>query len=213
MVDYEMIHQARSTLHNLVLEKWLTEDVFSLRWWSMVGLVAVSYLICFSLFDKKRISVLFLFGSLLTVGASVYETVGVNFVLWFCATPVFPIVPCLFVPYLTVLPVYYMLIFQYTTTWRQFSLWNFIAVSIYAFILLPVFMHYKISEMDNWQPIYHIPFIFFIASLARAVTLFLIKIEQREAKLAKNSSLQPENFQPAMKPLHTQDDQQGEPEK
>ena len=213
MVDYEMIHQARSTLHALVLEKWLTEDVFSLRWWSMVGLVAISYLICFSLFDKKRISVLFLFGSLLTVGASVYETVGVNFVLWFCATPIFPIVPCLFVPYLTVLPVYYMLIFQYTTTWRQFSLWNFIAVSIYSFILLPVFIHFRISEMDNWQPIYHIPFVFFIASLARAVTLFLMNIEQREAKLETSLSLKTRYLQPAMKPINTQEDEQNDPDK
>ena len=210
MAEYEVIQQARITLHGLVMEKWLTEDVLSWRWWSMVGLVALSYLICFKLFDKQRIIVLFLFGSLLTVGASVYETVGVNFVLWFCATPVFPIVPCLFVPYLTVLPVYYMLIFQYTTTWRQFSLWNLIAVSLYSFVLLPVFIHFKISEMNNWQPFYHIPFIFAIASLARAVTLLLVTIEQRQVKMTGSFAPAASHLQPAMKPVDTGEDQQGD---
>jgi hypothetical protein len=206
-----MIHQARIALHELVMEKWLAEDVFSLRWWSMVGLVALSYLICFSLFDKRRISKLFLFGSLLTVGAAVYETIGVNFVLWFCATPIFPIVPCLFVPYLTVLPVYYMLIFQYTNTWRQFSLWNLIAVSVYSFVLLPVFIHFKISEMDNWRPVYHIPFLFVIASLARATTLLLIKIEQRQEKMARTVSSTAMPLQPAMKPVDNPEDGKNEP--
>lgn len=211
MVSPELIHQTRIALHNLVLTKWLEEDLFSLRWWSMVGLVAVSYLICFSLFDKRRISKLFLFGSLLTVGAAVYETVGVNFVLWFCATPVFPIVPCLFVPYLTVLPVYYMLIFQYTTTWRQFSLWNLIAVSVYSFILLPLFIHFKIAEMDNWQPVYHMPFLFAIASLARAVTLLLVGIEERQEKTAGSLSSSNMLHQPAMRPRDAKQDRQDEP--
>jgi hypothetical protein len=211
MVTPEMILQARTTLHDLVLTKWLAEDVFSPRWWSMVVLVMLSYLLCFSRFDKRRLSKIFLFGSLLTVGAAVYETVGVNFVLWFCSTPVFPIVPCLFVPYLTILPVYYMLIFQYTTTWRQFSLWNLIAISVYSFVLLPIFIYFKISEMDNWQPVYHMPFLFAIASLARAVTLLLIDIEQRQEKTVKSFFSTAMIHQPAMKPMGTEKDWEDEP--
>jgi len=56
MVTPEMIHQARTTLHELVMTKWLAEDLFSPRWWGMVVLVMLSYLICFSLFDKRLIS-------------------------------------------------------------------------------------------------------------------------------------------------------------
>ena len=169
-----------------------------------------SYLLCFSLFDKRRLSKLFLFGSLLTVGAAVYETVGVNFVLWFCATPIFPIVPCLFVPYLTILPVYYMLIFQYTNTWRQFSLWNLVAVSVYSLVLLPIFIHFKIVELDNWRAVYHMPMLFGIASLARAVTLLLIGIEQRQEQLAGNFAAMAALQQPAMKPTNRRHDREDE---
>lgn len=31
MVTHEMIYQTRTTLHGLILEKWLAEDVFSPR--------------------------------------------------------------------------------------------------------------------------------------------------------------------------------------
>ncbi|MBC7914550.1 MAG: hypothetical protein H7Y07_10560 [Pyrinomonadaceae bacterium] len=211
MVTYEMIFQARTTLHNLILVKWLEEDVFSPRWWSIVVLVALSYLLCFSLFDKRRLSKLFLFGSLLTVGVVVYETVGVNFVFWVCATPIFPIIPCLFVPYLTILPVYYMLIFQYTTTWRQFSLWNLVAVSVYSLVLLPIFIHFKIVILDNWQEVYHMPMLFAIASLARAVTLLLENIEQRQEMKARNFSSTAMFSQPVMKPVDAEKKREDEP--
>lgn len=208
MVTLEMIYQARAALHELILTKWLEEDVFSPRWWSMVILVALSYWVCFKLFDKRRMSKLFLFGSLLTVGASVYETVGINFLLWVCATPIFPIIPCLFVPYLTILPVYYMLIFQYTTTWKQFSLWNLIAVSIFSLVLIPSFVYFKIVRLDNWHAVYHMPMLFAIASLARAVTLLLVDIEQRQEKLEGNFSSTGMVYQPVMKPLDTPGDRE-----
>lgn len=211
MVTHEMIYQTRTTLHNLILVKWLEEDVFSSRWWSMVVLIALSYLLCFSLFDKRRLSKLFLFGSLLTVGAVVYETVGTNFVLWVCATPIFPIIPCLFVPYLTILPIYYMLIFQYTTTWRQFSLWNLVAVSVYSLVLLPIFIHFKIVILDNWRAVYNMPMLFAIASLARAVTLLLEDIEQRQEMKARNFSSAAIFSQPVMKPVDAEKKREDEP--
>lgn len=180
MVTPEMIHQTRITLHELVLAKWLAEDVFSLRWWGMVVLITLSYLLCFSLLDKRRLSRIFLFGSLLAIGITVYETVGVSFVFWFCATPILPIVPCLFAADLTVLPLYYLLVFQYTTTWRQFSIWNLITVSIFSLILQPLLVYFGIYELDNWLSVYNIPMLFALAMLARAITLLIIGIEQRQ---------------------------------
>lgn len=210
MVTYDMISQARTSLHELVLAKWLAEDVFSPRWWGMVALVAFSYLLCFNLFDKRRLSTLFLFGSLLAVGLVVYEIIGVNFLLWSCVLPVFPLTPCLFIPYLTTLPVFYMLIFQYSTTWRQFSLWNLIAAGVLTLVLQPIFIYFKIYQVNNWLTVYHIPFVFAIASLARAVTLLLIGIEQRQEKLTDNFASASVLHQPAMKPIEPQEDRQNE---
>jgi len=104
-----------------------------------------------------------------------------------------------------------MLIFQYTTTWRQFSLWNLIAVSVFSLVLQPIFIYLRIVELDNWQAIYHMPFLFSIASLARVVTLLLIGIEQRQEKMAGEFSSTTMLHQPAMKPMDIRKDREDEP--
>jgi hypothetical protein len=55
------------------------------------------------------------------------------------------------------------------------------------------------------------PFLFAIASLARAVTLLLIGIEQRQEKMAGNFSSTPMLHQPAMKPMDNRKDREDEP--
>lgn len=179
MVTLEMIHQARITLHELVLTKWLTEDVFSLRWWGMVAFIALSYVVCLNLLDKRRLSNILLFGSLLTVGMAAAETIGVSFVLWYCATPILPIVPCIFASDFTIIPLYYMLVYQFTSAWKQFALWNAITAGIFAFIFQPIVVHFKIFELDKWSYIYTFAIVFFIASLARAVTLGILAAEEK----------------------------------
>lgn len=186
MITNEMIFQAKANMHRLVLTKWLNQDVFSVRWWSLIALIIVSYIICFSLLDKRRASTLFLFGALICVGEAVAEDVGINFLLWSCQVPVLPIIPCLFVPYLTVIPAFYMLIYQYTKSWKQFSLWNLIAASIIALVLQPIFIYFGIYHVHGyWRTVYNIPIIFFITSLARATTIFLVKTDERYRRISK----------------------------
>lgn len=179
MVTSEMINQARTTLHNLVLTRWLTEDVFSPRWWCMVAFILFTYVLCISLLNKRRLIKILLFGSLVAVGMLADESIGVSFVLWYCTTPIIPIVPCIFASTITILPLYYMLVYQYTSSWKQFTIWNVLVAGVYALVFQPILVHFKIYQLDNWRYIYTLLSVFFIASLARAVTLWIIGIEEK----------------------------------
>lgn len=179
MVTLEMIRDARVALHDLVLNKWLTTDLFSLRWFGMVVFIIFSYILCFMLIDKKWLGRILLFGSLFTVGMSVYETVGVSFVLWYCATPVLPVVPCLFASDLTIAPLYYMIVFQKTSAWKDFFIWNLVAAGIFAFAYQPVVAHFKIFELDNWNFVFTFISVFLLSSLARFATLWILSVENR----------------------------------
>lgn len=179
MVTLEMIHQARTTLHNLILTKWLTEDVFSPRWLGMIAFILFSYVLCLSLLNKRRLSKILLFGSLLSIGMVALEAIGVSFVLWYCSTPIMPIVPCIFASTVTILPLYYMLVYQYTSSWKQFTIWNALTAGVFALVIEPILVHFNIYEIDNWRYIYTLLAVFFIASLARAVTLWIIGIEEK----------------------------------
>ena len=72
-----------------------------------------------------------------------------------------------------------MLVYQYTSSWKQFIIWNAITASAFAFIVEPILVHFKIYEVDNWRYIYTLFAVFAIASLTRAVTLWILGIEEK----------------------------------
>jgi hypothetical protein len=121
MITFEMIRQAKMTLHNLVYIKWIVDDVFSPKWWGFVALIAFSYILCFSLLDKRRFTQILLFGSLITVLTIVFDIFGSNFNLWSYKSRLIPTIPSPVVYDLTIVPLYYMLVYQYSKNWKNFS--------------------------------------------------------------------------------------------
>ncbi len=53
MITSDMIAQANATLHELMLAKWLAEEVFSIRWWGIAGFLIFSYVLCFTLMPVR----------------------------------------------------------------------------------------------------------------------------------------------------------------
>lgn len=107
-----MIIQANSTLHDLMVTKWFTQDLFSIRWWGIIGFLLFSYILCFTLMDKTRLSKTILFGALMSVFSVVVDVVGCNSGLWIYNASIYPMIPSIFIYDITALPMYYMLIYQ-----------------------------------------------------------------------------------------------------
>jgi len=120
MVTSEMIYEAKVTLHNLLLTKWLNQELFSPTWWGVIAFIAFSYILCFSLLDKRRFTQILLFGSLMAVAVYVFDSFGAGFGFWMDETHVLPITPSPFLYALTVIPLYYMLVYQYSPNWKRF---------------------------------------------------------------------------------------------
>jgi hypothetical protein len=198
MITPDMIYEAKAVLHNLVLTEWLNQDLFSPTWWGVVAFIVFSYILCLTLLDKRRLTQILLFGSLMTVAVSLYDTFGANFNLWTYLTRVFPIIPSLFLYDFTVIPLYYMLVYQYSVSWKSFILWNAVAAGVISAVFFPVLVKLNIVAFSNWNPLYHFPFTFAFALLARAVVTGVVGMEEKrreEFMASKNKS-----FQPAFKP-------------
>lgn len=183
MVNDEMILEARRRLHELVLKDWLQNDLFKRNWWISVVFLLFSYILCFMLIDKKRRSKILLFGCLVTVASFVYEVFGFSFVLWSFSTKIFPITPAIFMFNITVLPLYYMLVYQYSPTWKRFFLLNALAACVFSLVLLPILIKLKIYQ-TYWSLLFNIPIIFIYACLARFVTQWLVNTEQRHKNIS-----------------------------
>jgi len=205
---HSRIIQAKITLHHLIYTDWITTDLFSPRWIGTVIFILFSYALVFWLLDKRRFTQILLFGSLMTVMISLFDLFGSEFVLWTYLTRLFPIMPSLFLQDYTVIPLYYMLIYQYSPNWKSFTIWNTIATAIISFAFIPLLTALNMFQLNNWSYIYFFPFIFAFAMLGRAVVLGVMSIEESRKETYSphyDSDLTP---QPAMKYFTNKEDKQ-----
>jgi hypothetical protein len=120
-VTQDMVLQAERALHSLIYTQWKTQFFLSPKWFGIVAFIIFSYLLYFCLFDKTRFTRLFFFGSLITVFYTVYDIIGINFILWHYTFRIIPTMPSIMLDNLTIVPLYSMLVFQYTKTWASFT--------------------------------------------------------------------------------------------
>ena len=179
-MDYDkMIPEAKRQLHDLVLNNWL-ESVFTFKWFCIIAFILIFYIVFIKLLDKKRTSKILLFGCLVAVAASIYDIFGSQFVFWTYKDRVLPIVPSLFLYSLTIIPLSFMLIYQYTHTWGKFLIFNALFTCFFCLAILPLLTKLEIYEPHGWLYIYNIPPIFISACVARALTLWFVNSEQKK---------------------------------
>jgi hypothetical protein len=204
-----MIIQTKSTLHNLAVTNWFTQDLFSIKWWGIIGFVIFSYILCFSLMDKTRLTKTILFGSLISVFAVVVDIVGSNFNYWTHTVFILPMIPSIFLYDITALPMYYMLIYQHAYSWKSYAVWNIGASAIMGFVFSPLLVLLGIIRFSNFSYLDNFLMISFIGFLAKAATSLIFSFEDQYQSPQRTS--QPlARFQPSMKPLDEPKENQGD---
>lgn len=173
------LNQLKVALWDLNYTQWKNKVLFSNQWWVIISIIVISYVIWWILADKKRLSQLLLYGSLVSVGRIVFDIVGTNMVLWSYNVRESPFMPSPFLHNLTISPLAYMLLYQYTSSWRSFLIWNMIITGAYSFIVLPILASLKMLELFNWNYIFAFIAVFFITSLSRLVSLGTLHLEQQ----------------------------------
>lgn len=201
-----MIYELKIALWELSYGFWKTQVLFSPRWWSLVVLIAVAYLIWWGLVEKRRLSQILLFGSFVATGRIVMDLVGNNMVLWSYDIRELPLSPSPFFHDLTVTPLALMLVYQYTHSWRKFLVWAAVTVGSITFVFFPALMAFGFLKYYHWQHTYSFVLIIGIAVTARAVLIGILQLEQRSRRVyASDPATGPLFPQPAMKPLDRKD--------
>lgn len=209
---FENIYKARETLNDLIVAKWFAEDVFSPQWWGILGVIVLSYIVVFSLLDKSRFTQLLLFGALMAVTITTYDLFGANFGLWAYKVRLLPVIPGIFLYDYTVIPLYYMLIYQYSPNWKSFLLWDAAFAAFIGLVFFPTLVATEIIFYGNWLPIYQAAAPFLFGILNRAIVLGTLQAEKRRLGYAP-SALGVMLPRPAMKPQDEKESGQEEAEK
>ena len=201
MSPNELFHQLQLQIWDITWNRYITEELFSNRWWGSLIFLTVLYVIWLKLLDKSRAFEIILFGSFVAVQAVMVDIFGFSMGLWQHNIRLLPIVPGVFPIDFTVVPILLMLAHQYGSTWFQYLTWSAIASLLFAFVVSPAFQFFDIKAYYNWHFGYFVILMMIVAMISRIVIEFVektVKIHSSSFPATTQSMMMP---QPAAKQL------------
>lgn len=153
-VSYQEVIEVRRELQRLSLEHWLQDDIYKWTWWLNVVLTIVPWIIWWKLVDRKRVFEIMVYGLLVAMTATLMDTWGTQAVLWGYPDVMIPFITRFFPIDYVLIPVIYMLIYQYFSDWKPFIIANLITAAVFAFVLESVMKWLGLYEMYIWRHIY-----------------------------------------------------------
>lgn len=201
----EQLRQSRLVTYELKTFIW-QQNFLTAKWWFIAIVIAVSYAVWWKLTDKRRIIELLLFGSFIAVSRVIFDDWGISSGRWTYIIDLVPLGISLFLNDLTIVPLSYMLAYQYSPTWSRYLILIVIVQSAISYAFLPLLSRMGILVIHNWSVTYTFAFMMVTATIMRAIMLIGLNV-QRTARLEYPESTTFEPIpQPAMKPLNESKD-------
>ena len=174
------IAKLEDKVHRLDREGWLQNEFLTWQWWLLGIFLLIPWLIWIRLVDRKRIIPILLFGMLVLIITSLFDNIGLPFKFWKYQTQFIPIVPRALPFDCSMVPVAFMLIFQYFGNWKSYSLALILMSSLFAFVGEPFSIWAELVVYINWRYLYS--FIYYIV-LGMLIRFFITKLIAAENRM------------------------------
>ncbi|GHH99489.1 CBO0543 family protein [Neobacillus kokaensis] len=168
---YEDVKKARETLRDISTEHWFHGDLLTWQWWLLLAATILPWIIWVKFRDKKRTYELLSYGLTWAVMASLLDIIGGEMLLWGYPHKLFPMVPPLFPADITVIPVAFMFIYQYTNKYKTYLFSSILLSAFFSFIVEALFIKWGMFELTNWKH----TFSFIGFSIIAQIIFYIIK--------------------------------------
>jgi hypothetical protein len=173
---YESLWAIRELQDKIVLldmERWLGHAFVSWNWWLLFVFLIMPWIFWIKLVDRKRIFEIALFGMIIIFITVCLDSLGTHLGFWVYPVKLIPIIPKAFPFDASIIPVAYMLIYQFFKTWKSFFCALLVMALIYAFIGEP-FAHWaELVFYIKWKFFYSFLYYIFTGILVRLLILIL----------------------------------------
>ncbi len=175
-----MLYEKSREMFRLTLDRWLKEEVFSLGWFLMIGILLFAYIIWIKLLDKRRIKDMLFIGSLTAVAKTLNSMfLGSMLGLADYTIRLIPVYSNVFVTSVTISPIIVMLAEQYSSSWGGFILRIAIGYAVLCFGIFTLYDQIGILDFYNWNVFYHFLVLVAVSLVVRCAFLWLSGIEKR----------------------------------
>jgi hypothetical protein len=157
---------------------WFNNVVFSNQWWLLVVVTIAPYIVWWKIVDRRRFFEIITYGLLVALFAGLLDAIGVETDAWEYKYDLIPLLDVFITYDITVLPVSYMLIYQYFPKWQSFAIAHIVISFLFAFVAEPLLIWLDVYQLIAWKHIYSVPGYFFLAIFLRWVMGRMIKKSQ-----------------------------------
>lgn len=172
---YEYVRDLETLLaYNRYLH-WINFEVCSYQWWLLTVVSILSVIVCIKLIDRKRLIEIFLYGLIIAVLSVTLDEFGYEYRLWSYNIHLLSQLPHISWVYYIIMPVIYMLVYQYYYDWRSYYLAMAVLAVVLAFVFEPLLVLMQIYVLLKWRHIYSFPIYFVIGVAAKALVQMLNK--------------------------------------
>ena len=208
MITNEHLMQTADYLNKIVIEKWLSDQFLSPVWIGLALFILFTYILFFYLADKKRFIELLLFGSLVAVAFSVYDSTGELIGLWSTLFRMVPLSQNFFISDLTIIPLYAMLIYQYSNSWKMFLIGTVVWAGLIAFVFYYIILNRLnvFIYLTPFGPYIDFVFLILIGLIARGILVILLNIAIEQGNLDPKASIARLIAAPVVKHANNNDD-------
>ena len=150
----DLLHQA-----NVIIQKtWLTQMVFTWRWWLLVTSAALAWVVWIKFRDKKSTDSLLYAGFFIMLATSFLDTIGMSLGLWSYSVKSVPLIPPFVTFDLCQIPIANMLWIQIMPKLNP-VIKSLILATVASFISQPVAVLVGTYNPKVWRHFYSFPIV------------------------------------------------------
>ncbi len=173
------IVQIHSVFTEARIQHWLEYTLFTWQWWLLVALLITPWIVWGILIDKKRFTAIILLGVFVLATVTWMDDLGSDLILWYYPYKLVPLYPQLIPINYAVLPVSYMLIYQYFPPWRSYITAVAIMAALFSFVAEPALVYLGMYRVLKWQFYYSFPIYLLIGISHRLLVEKVLEINQK----------------------------------
>ena len=159
--------EARRLSRDLSFQHWLQYEVFTWKWWLLILMTIVPYIIVWKIIDRKRILEIAVYGLHINIFSTILDMLGSQFVQWDYTMRIIPIAAAPFPYDFTILPMLFMLIYQRYSKWKDYIIAITIVSAIFTLVAEPLLVTLHMYRLFNWKYIYSFPIYIALAIFSR----------------------------------------------
>jgi hypothetical protein len=151
------------------MERFFNFAFLSPQWWLLLAFLIVPWLIWAKVVDKRRKLEIVVVGLFIAIITKLLDLVGYNLNFWDYPIELIPLVPEAFAFDLSMIPVAYMLLYQYLRTWKSYCIGLVCMSVVYAFIGEPFCNWIMVVVYIKWRYIYSFVYYITVGIIVRAI--------------------------------------------